>query len=65
MARVRPALAVLLVVHEAGAVERSLPHAGLLAGRGQGVVEVADEPVRGGIYTTVVAEHRKKGWRGE
>ena len=21
--------------------------------------------VRGGIYTTVVAEHRKKGWRGE
>ena len=25
--------------------------AGLLAGKGQGVVEVADEPVRGGIYT--------------
>ena len=21
--------------------------------------------VRGGIYTTVIAEHRKKGWRGE
>ena len=21
--------------------------------------------VRGGIYTTVVVEHRKKGWRGE
>jgi 7-cyano-7-deazaguanine reductase len=20
--------------------------------------------VRGGIYTTVIAEHRKKGWRG-
>jgi hypothetical protein len=21
--------------------------------------------VRGGIYTTVIVEHRKKGWRGE
>jgi len=21
--------------------------------------------VRGGIYTTIIAEHRKKGWRGE
>jgi 7-cyano-7-deazaguanine reductase len=21
--------------------------------------------VRGGIYTSVIAEHRKKGWRGE
>jgi 7-cyano-7-deazaguanine reductase len=21
--------------------------------------------VRGGIYTTVIAQHRKKGWRGE